>query len=76
MAKVNIENNMKYINEQWIAEFNSLTQGLEFGYLTNSLLKPFIWEVNEKGELTAEKLMLSNKIWGINSLSPINFDNY
>ena len=65
---------MKSHNAELVANLKSFTQGLVFSDDERGSLNPFIWDVSERGELTAEKLMLSNKIWGTKSLTRLTFD--
>ncbi len=65
---------MKPYNEELFANLKCLTQGLVFSDDERGSLNPFVWDVSERGELTAEKLMLSNKIWGSKSLKRLTFD--
>ena len=57
---------MEPVNEQIQSTLANLVKGLLFA--DSGKLNPFIWETDVQGELTAEKLILSNKIWGIHSL--------
>ena len=65
---------MKSHNAELLANLKSFTQGLVFSDDERGSLKPFVWDVSERGKLTAEKLMLSNKIWGTKSLTRLTFD--
>ncbi|MGB3655516.1 MAG: nuclease A inhibitor family protein [Rivularia sp. (in: cyanobacteria)] len=65
---------MKSHNAELLANLKSFTQGLVFSDDERGSLNPFVWDVSEKGKLTAEKLMLSNKIWGTKSLTRLTFD--
>ena len=65
---------MKPYNEELFANLKCLTQGLVFSDDERGSQNPFVWDVSERGELTAEKLMLSNKIWGSKSLKRVTFD--
>ena len=60
---------MKPANAEMVANLAWFTQGLGFPHFYGSRsIRPFIWEVAERGALTAEQLMLSNIIWGNKSL--------
>lgn len=65
---------MKSHNKELLANLKWFTQGLTFPDDERGSLNPFIWDVSERGELTAEKLMLSNNIWGTKSLKRLTFD--
>ncbi|BAY81339.1 hypothetical protein NIES267_08150 [Calothrix parasitica NIES-267] len=67
---------MKPYNKELFANLKWFTQGLTFPDDERGSLNPFVWDVSERGELTAEKLMLSNNIWGNKSLKRIEFDDY
>ena len=56
---------VKPANAEMVANLAWFTQGLGFPEFYGSRnIRPFIWEVAERGALTAEQLMLSNIIWG------------
>ena len=65
---------MKPHNKELFDNLKCLTQGLVFSDDERGSLNPFVWDVSERGKLTAEKLMLSNKIWGTKSLKRVTFD--
>ena len=65
---------MKSHNAELLANLKSFTQGLVFSDDERGSLNPFVWDVSERGKLTAEKLMLSNNIWGTKSLKRVTFD--
>ena len=59
-----------------VANLARVTQGLGFPeeYQSGSI-RPFIWEVAERGGVTAEQLMLSNLSWGNSYLRLAQLDN-
>lgn len=67
---------MKPASAEMVANLGWFTQGLRFpeSYRSRSI-RPFIWEVAERGELTAEQLMLSNIILGNKSLKLAQVNN-
>jgi len=67
---------MKPHNAELLANLKYFTEGLEFADDGRGSLNPFVWDVSERGKLTAEKLMLFNNIWGNKSLRLIKFDDY
>lgn len=64
---------MKPASAEMVANLAWFTQGLVFPKYGR--IHPFIWEVAERGELTAERLMLSNQIWNNKSLKLKQVDN-
>lgn len=67
---------MKPANAEMVANLAWFTQGLGFPEFYGSRsIRPFIWEVAERGALTAEHLMLSNVIWENKSLKLTQVDN-
>lgn len=65
---------MKPVNEEINSILANLAKGLKFADLGK--LSPFIWETEVQGELTTEKLILLNKVWGIYSLELIDIDSF
>ena len=50
---------MKPVNAEFVRQLEEVTKYLEFGSESDSCFKPFVWEVNERGTLTLEKLLQS-----------------
>jgi hypothetical protein len=55
-------------------EKNTEFLGQVFGW--DGEIKPYFWEIAEKGELTAEKILLENKFQNIPSLETVSLDKY
>lgn len=64
---------MVSVNEEIYSTLANLTKGL--GFADFGKLNPYIWGIEAQGELTTEKLVLSNKVWGRHSLRLIDINS-
>lgn len=68
---------MKLSNQLLKTQLEKNVEGLGRAFGFDGEIKPYFWEISEKGELTAEKILLENKIWDYPYiLQSISLDEY
>lgn len=67
---------MKSSNQNLKAKLEKNTNklGRLFGF--DGKVSPYFWEISEKGELTAKKILLNNEVWDLKSLEQISIEHF
>lgn len=67
---------MKSSNQTLKAKLEEITEklGRLFGF--DGKVSPYFWEISEKGELTAKKILLINEVWDLKSLEQISLEDF
>ncbi len=67
---------MKHSNEESKVHLEKITEGLGRIFGFDGEITPYFWEIAEKGELTGDRILLEDKIWGSPSLQPVSLNKY
>jgi hypothetical protein len=67
---------MKLSNELLKTQLEKNIDGLGRAFGFDGEIKPYFWEISKKGELTADKILLENKIWDYPCLQVVSSDEY